>query len=296
MAEPDPDLDQLVEIADALYALPAEMFTEARNARVREIPEKALAARVKKLKKPSVAAWSVNWLVRREADQIDAVLELAGSLREAAEALDGDELRALTRQRRQLTTALATAARMHARESGVRLTGPVVDQVERMLTAAMLDPVAADVLRSGLVVAAFSATGVSELDVTEVIAVPEAVGVRAQAAAPTPTKPTLHVVPDNGLKLEAAREAAEQAAAEVQQAEAELAEAEDALGRLQARRLQLQGEIDELRRRIAALEDDVDEVDEEIDEASAIHEDAVTVMAGARAEAAKARAAWDKLL
>lgn len=295
MAEPEPDLDQLVEVADALYALPAEEFTEARNARARELADKALVARVKKLKKPSVAAWAVNRLVRREAEQIDAVLELAGSLREAAEALDGDELRALTRQRRQLTTALATAARTHAREAGVRLTGPVVDQVERMLTAAMLDPVAADVLRSGLVVAAFSSTGVSELDVPEVIAVPEAVGVRARPAAAAPAKPALHVVPDNGVRLEAAREAAEQAAAEVRQAESELVEAEDVLDRLQARRLQLQGEIDELRRRVATLEDDVDEVDEEIDEASAVHEDAAAVVAGARAEEAKARAAWEKL-
>ena len=113
--------------------------------------DKALAAQIKKLKKPSVAAWAVNLLVRRESEQIDSVLALAESLRAAAEALDGDELRALTRQRRQLTTALATSARSHAREAGVRLTGPVVDQVEGMLTAAMLDPVAAQVVRTGRV-------------------------------------------------------------------------------------------------------------------------------------------------
>ena len=141
--------------------------------------DKELAARVKKLKKPSVAAWAVNLLVRRESEQIDSVLGLAEQLRAAAEALDGDELRALTRQRRQLTTALASSARSLAREAGVRLTGPVVDQVEGMLTAAMLDPVAAQVVRTGRVVTAFTSTGVSELDVDGVVAVPEALDVQA---------------------------------------------------------------------------------------------------------------------
>ena len=165
-------MDELTEIADRLYAGPADGFTDARNAAAKGVDDKALAAQVKKLKKPSVAAWSVNLLVRRESAQIDSVLELAESLRAAAEALDGDELRALTRQRRQLTTALASTARSLARDAGVRLTGPVVEQVEGMLNAAMLDPVAAQAVRTGRVLSAFTSTGVSELDVASVVALP----------------------------------------------------------------------------------------------------------------------------
>ena len=172
-------MDELTEIADRLYAGPADGFTDARNAAAKEVDDKALAAQVKKLKKPSVAAWSVNLLVRRESAQIDSVLELAESLRAAAEALDGDELRALTRQRRQLTTALASTARSLAREAGVRLTGPVVEQVEGMLNAAMIDPVAAQAVRTGRVLTAFTSTGVSELDVASVVALPEALDVQA---------------------------------------------------------------------------------------------------------------------
>src|SRR6188768_3484779 len=172
-------MDELTEIADRLYGGSADGFTEARNAAAREVGDKALAAQVKKLKKPSVAAWAVNLLVRRESTQIDSVLELAESLRAAAEALDGNELRALTRQRRQLTTALASTARSLARDAGVRLTGPVVDQVEGMLTAAMLDEVAAQVVRTGRVVTAFTSTGVSDLDVAGVVAVPESLDVQA---------------------------------------------------------------------------------------------------------------------
>ena len=217
MAEDETRPDELLEVAERLYAGPAEEFTEARNAAAKGV-DKALAAEIKKLKKPSVAAWAVNLLVRSETEQIDSVLALAASLRAAAEALDGDELRALTRQRRQLTSALATAAQSHARDAGVRLTGPVVDQVEGMLTAAMLDPVAAQVVRTGRVVTAFTSTGVSDLDVAAVVAVPEALDVVATARladeeAGDAGPPELHVVPDDGAK----RAAAEDALAEAEQ-------------------------------------------------------------------------------
>ena len=277
-------VDELTALADALYAVPAEEFTAERNRAAKDCGDKELAAQVKKLKKPSVAAWAVNLLVRREADQITSVLELAESLRAAAEALDGDELRALTRQRRQLTNALATTARSLARDAGVRLTGAVVDQVEGMLTAAMLDPVAAQVVRTGRVVTAFTSTGVSELDVPAVVAVPEALDVAAtpvegeEEAAPV----ELHVVPDGGAKLAAAQDALEEATTELVAAEHELEEVESSLGSLNARRLQLQGEAEELRRKLAGLEEDVDQVDDELEDAEEAREDARGVVAEAR--------------
>ena len=102
----------MADEADDLYALPLNEFTRARN----ELAKRLRDPSIRELKKPSVSAWAVNLLVRRESDQIDSVLQLAESLRAAAEALDGDELRALTRQRRQLTTALASAAKSLAHD------------------------------------------------------------------------------------------------------------------------------------------------------------------------------------
>ena len=291
-------MDELTEIADRLYAGPADTFTESRNAAARETGDKALAAQVKKLKKPSVAAWAVNLLVRRETEQIDTVLELAESLRAAAEALDGEELRALTRQRRQLTSALATTARSLARDAGVRLTEPVVEQVEGMLNAAMLDPVAAEVIRTGRVVAAFTSTGLSELDVASVVALPDALDVRAvpveddAAGGESGAPVSLHVVPDDGAKRAAAEEALEEAAGQVDEAEGELAEVEQSIESLNARRLQLQGEADELRRRLAAIEEDVDQVDDDLEEAEEARGDARMVLEEAR----RAQAAAEKAL
>ena len=298
-------MDELTSVADRLYAVSADAFTDARNTAAREAGDKALAARIKKLKKPSVAAWAVNLLVRRESAQIDSVLELAESLRAAAEALDGDELRALTRQRRQLTSALASSARSLAHELGVRLTGPVVDQVEGMLNAAMLDPVAARVVRTGRILTAFTSTGVSELDVEAVVALPDELDVRA-----TPVEGPvegdddgeagggaveLHVVPDTGAKLAAAEDALEEATGQVAEAEEELAEVDESVESLNARRLQLQGEADELRRRLAAIEDDVDRVDDELEEAGEARDEALAALEDARRAQKKAEQALARL-
>ena len=46
---------ELVEIADDLYALPLGEFTAARDARAKELKGSDLAAPVKALKKPSTA-------------------------------------------------------------------------------------------------------------------------------------------------------------------------------------------------------------------------------------------------
>lgn len=269
----------LLEVAEELYALPAGEFTPARDARARAAADKALGKRIKALRKPTVAAWAVNLLVRREADQIDQVLGLAESLRAAAASLDGEELRTLTRQRRQLTAALTSTARTLAREYGVKLTEPVADQVEGTLNAAMLDPVAADVLRTGLVVTAFSATGVSQVDVATVCAVPEALGHRATAVEPPPPgKPTLHVVSDAAVKVEKARDRVHEATLARAVAEEEAENLGARVERLRARRLQLGGEIDELRRRLAAIEDELDDLDEELDETVEEHAEAVAAV------------------
>ena len=286
--------DPLVAIADGLYAVPAEAFTEARNAAARETADKELSRRVKALKKPSTAAWAVNLLVRREADQIDQVLALGESLRQAAESMQGEELRALTRQRRQLTAALASTARSLARAAEVRLSQAVVDQVEGVLNAAMLDPVAADAVRSGLLVKAFTSTGVSRLDVDSVVAVPAALGGRA-----TPVerpRPDLRVVPeDDEVRRARAQQAVDAAADEVERSRAEADEAARAAGDLEARLLQLNEEIDELRRRLADLEAEAEQVGDDLDEAAEARDEAAGRLAEAEAGHERAVRALAKL-
>jgi len=292
----------LLALADELYALPLEEFTPARDAKAKELKaEKELSAAVKKLKKPSVAAWVVNLFVRREAEQVEQVIAVGAALREAQEGMDGAELRALTRQRRQLTSAVTEQARTLAREEGLKVTQSVADQVEATLTAAMLDPACAQAVRSGLLTAALRSTGVDEVDVAAAVALPEALGFSASpTTAEEPAPPELHVVPeDEDTAAARRREAAEQALADaeeqVSEAEAALTEATTSVEELQARSLQLQSEIDETRRKLSGLEDSAEETDEELEEAESAQGEASTAHAAAVKTRDAAQKALDKI-
>jgi hypothetical protein len=291
--------DQLLEIADELYGLPQDEFTPARDARARALKaEKELAAAVKKLKKPSVAAWVVNLFVRRETEQVEQVIAVGIALRDAQQGMDGAELRALTKQRRQLTSAVTQQARSLAGDEGVKVTQSVADQVEATLTAAMLDPGCAKAVRSGLLTAALSATGIDAVDVAAAVALPDALGFTATPTSGEPTAPPeLHVVPSdpNARKRGEAETALAAAQETVDEKESSLSEASQALEELQARSLQLQSEIDELRRKLSELESSAEETDEELEEAEEAHGEAEAAHTAAVKTRDAAQKALDKL-
>ncbi|MCD4524961.1 hypothetical protein [Nocardioides sp. cx-173] len=279
----------LLEVADELYALGLPDFTPTRDARAKALKGTDLAGPVKALKKPSVAAWVVNLLVRREGEQVQRILEVGASLREAQASMSGDELRALTRQRRQVTAAITQQARSLASAAGVKVTSAVGDQVESTLTAAMLDERCAEAVRSGLLVTALATTGVGETDLSGAVAVPEALGFTATQVEEAPAaRPELHVVPDpeaDAKALAAAQEALDAAEEELVAARAAYDEVNGAVEELEARSMQVQAEIDELKRRLAELETTSEEVDDELDEA----EDARTEAKQTLDEATRAR-------
>jgi vacuolar-type H+-ATPase subunit I/STV1 len=279
--------DRLLEMADGLYALVPSRFTAARDALVREHrADRELVARVKVLRKPSVAAWAVNLLVRREAEQVDQVLTVGEALRAAQEGLDAVRLRELTHQRRALTSAVTGRARSLAADEGQRLSDAVAGQVEATLTAAMLDERAAQAVRSGLLVQALAATGVGDVDVGSALAVPEAVGfVATPRQGSAPGSPDLQVVPDPDAD-EKARDAAMAALAAAEEAlaarERERAEAERRVQDLEARSLQVQSEIEELKRQLADRERMLEEVDEELGDAEDERDDARSAVTAAQ--------------
>ena len=285
----------LLEIADELYALTLPEFTPARDAKAKELKGTDLAKEVKALKKPSMAGWVVNLLVRHDAEQVDQLLQVGTALRAAQESMSGDDLRQLTRQRRQVTAAVTTQARRLAREHGQKVTEAVAAQVEATLTAAMVDEECAKAVRSGMLLTALESTGVDAVDLDRAVALPDALGFVATTheAAPA-TKPDLHVVPDpdrDEKALAAAQEALEEAEEELTEATSAYDEAAQTLSDLEARSMQIQAEIDELKRKIAELEETGDEVDDEIAEAEEARDEAqavVTEATKARDSAAKA--------
>jgi DNA repair exonuclease SbcCD ATPase subunit len=285
----------LLEIADGLYGLPLAEFTPARDAKAKELKGDDLGKQVKALKKPSTAAWVVNLLVRREQEQVDQVITVGEALREAQASMSGDDLRALTKQRRQLTAAVTHQARRLAADEGLKVTQAVADQVEATLTAAMVDEECGKAVRSGLLVAALATTGVGEVELAKSVAVPEALGYQATARGSEPsTPPDLHVVPDpdaDEKALAAAQErldAAEEALAEVRET---FDEAVADVEKLEARSMQVQAEIDELKRKLSDLEESFEGIDDELGDAEdtkAEAQDAVRAATKERDAAAKA--------
>jgi hypothetical protein len=291
--------DDLLSIADELYALPLADFTPARDAKAKELKGTDLGPRVRALRKPSLAAWVVDLLTRREADQVEQVLSVGAALREAQAAMSGESLRELTKQRRQLTAAVTQQARSLAADAGVKVTQAVADQVEATLTAAMVDETCAQAVRSGLLVAALSATGVDEVDVAAAVAVPEALGfVASPRDADEPRPPELHVVPDpdaDRKALAAAQEVLARAQDEVDKAQSGYDAALADIEQLEARSMQLQAEIDELRRKLADLETAAEEVDDELADAEDVKSEADETLRTATRARDKAQAAVDKL-
>ncbi len=286
--------EELLEIADELYALSLPDFTPARDAKAKELKGTDLAKEVKALKKPSLAAWVVNLLVRNEAEQVEQLLQVGAALRAAQESMSGDELRQLTRQRRQVTAAVTTRARRLSRENGQKVTEAVAGQIEATLTAAMVDEECGKAVRSGMLLTALESTGVDAVDLDRAVALPDALGfVATTRGAASAAKPDLHVVPDpdrDEKALAAAREALEEAEEELTEATESYDEAASAVKDLEARSMQVQAEIDELKRKIAELEEAGDEVDDEIAEAEEARDEAEATMT----DATKARDAAAK--
>ncbi|WP_067707385.1 hypothetical protein [Nocardia yamanashiensis] len=151
------------EIANELYGLPPAEFVAVRTERARQARDagdKALAAAIGKLRRPTVAAWAVNLLVRTAPAEIHALLELGTALRAAQQRLSGDQLRALTTRRQQVISALTReAAAAAAERHGQRLTESTLRDIGATLQAALADSEVGDQLRTGTLTTAASYDG-----------------------------------------------------------------------------------------------------------------------------------------
>ena len=144
-----------------LYALPPEEFTAARDAAAKS--DKTLRA----LRKPTVSAWVVNTLVRREAGLLDDLLALGAELGQAQSDRDPAALRRLTEQRRQLVAAVTQRA-VDLVDRDVTATARA--EVEATLDAALADPASAEAVRTGQLLRALSYAGFGGVDLDGAVA------------------------------------------------------------------------------------------------------------------------------
>lgn len=116
--------------ADRLYALPLDEFTKARDARARELRgkgERDAAADVAALRKPVLAAWVVNQLVRERAKDAKALVAAADAIRAGRKG--GDE------RMRTALDALVRAARTRLEGDGREPADAVMRDVATTLRA-----------------------------------------------------------------------------------------------------------------------------------------------------------------
>lgn len=171
---------ELEGIAGPLYALPYGEFVAARTAAAKDVSvsgltaagQRALAAEVRALPKPSVAAWAVNMLAVHTPGTLQEVAGLGTSMQAAQAALDAAALRILAQQRRELLAAAVKTAHALAAQQGRAISAAVATEVEQTLRAATADPGAAAAVQSGCLLRALSADGVDVVDLAGAVAVP----------------------------------------------------------------------------------------------------------------------------
>src|SRR5688500_4583064 len=142
---------------DDLYGLPFDRFVPERQALAKALraeKRRDEAAAVAALRKPSVAAWAVNQLVRTQGSAIDELYEAGDALRSAqAELLAGSgdarSLRAANERERAAVDALVERARGLLSSEGQELSASVVQRVADTLHAAALDEAAREQVRGG---------------------------------------------------------------------------------------------------------------------------------------------------
>ncbi len=147
-------------VADELYGLPLQEFTAARNAQAKQAKaagEASLAKQVQALRKPSMAAWLINQLVRRQSDELTVLVELGTELRAGLSGLTGDELRQLTKQRYQLVSALVQQALSVV--DGQRVSNEVAGAVRETLEATLSDAASAEAVQAGRLAEALHVSG-----------------------------------------------------------------------------------------------------------------------------------------
>jgi hypothetical protein len=151
----------LSAVAHELYGLPPNEFTAARNARAseaRSAGQREFAESLKRLRKPSAGAAMANLLVRDQPQEIEHLIELGATLRDARN-LDGDRIREATREKAEIVSELLRQAKIIAKRTGLSLSLSVEEELGATLDAAFSDLDSAHSLRKGCLTSALHYSG-----------------------------------------------------------------------------------------------------------------------------------------
>ncbi|MFI6931871.1 hypothetical protein [Streptomyces sp. NPDC050287] len=144
---------------DELYTMPPPGFVARRE----ELAAAAKAAgRVEEARlihaarRPTLAAWAANLLLRSRPQESGRFLELGQALRGAYQSLDSDGIRKLSDQSRGVVAALSRQAAQLARQAGHPLSDTAQQDVDTTLRAVLADQDAAGQWATGRLVGALT--------------------------------------------------------------------------------------------------------------------------------------------
>ena len=151
---------------DHLYGLPLDEFTAARDELARRLRREGdgdAGAEVKRLRKPSVAAWALNQVRRSNPGQTDKLIEAGRRLREGQERLlaggGREPFQRAAADERRLVGELAREAEGELAAAGRPVSAAVQEKVRTTLHAVASDPAAREGLATGRLVRDHEASG-----------------------------------------------------------------------------------------------------------------------------------------
>ena len=158
---------------DELYgAAPSDFIAVrtrlAREARAGDAPD--VAAQLTTLRKPTVIAWLLNQVARREPETVTDLLDLGERMRTAQAKGDGAALAAARPERRESIEALVGAARRCADATGTTFTAAAADGVGDTAVAALADPASGEALASGRLLRPLTYAGFGEVELDDAVA------------------------------------------------------------------------------------------------------------------------------
>jgi hypothetical protein len=153
---------------DELFALPLAEFTAARNALAKRLAKEKdadAAEEVRALTKPTVPAWAVNQLVRREPKLIEQLLENGEALQK--QVLTGrasvDAIRDSQRREREAVRDLVRRAESLLKAEGRSATAQTLERISETLSAGAQGAEGREAIRSARLSAELEPAGFEAL-------------------------------------------------------------------------------------------------------------------------------------
>ena len=144
------------DITAELYALPLDEFTDARNARAKELSsagDKGRAAAIKALKKPSVPAWAVDQVARAHAKDVEKLFDIGADLRAAQRKLmssgDTEAVREAQTAERAAVKDLVAKAKKILTDAGNKPNEATLERIADTFYATAVDEEGRERVRMG---------------------------------------------------------------------------------------------------------------------------------------------------